>query len=91
MVVNDRESSILIQNLLNLKSFNIRNVFPFRIHEFENGIKYLGYHLKYNFYRKVNWSWLITKIKKKGIKVGVLGGFLELGGLFLINQLWRLY
>lgn len=41
------------------------NIYPFTFLHLEEGIKYLGFQLKPNDYRKQNWMWLVTKIKKK--------------------------
>jgi hypothetical protein len=33
--------------------------------ELDVGLKYLGFHLKDNMYKKGNWKWLITKVERK--------------------------
>jgi len=40
------------------------DLFPFEKQELEKGLKYLGFHLKPNNYRKEDWKWLISKLEK---------------------------
>lgn len=39
--------------------------FPFEIHDLTEVFKYLGYTLKPNNYVKVDWLWLLARIKKR--------------------------
>jgi hypothetical protein len=40
-------------------------VFPFQVLATNDGMKYLGFHLKANWYKKGDWQWLIAKVEKK--------------------------
>jgi hypothetical protein len=42
-----------------------KSLFPFELVDFDKGIKYLGFHLKPNCYKKVDWEWLIGKLEKR--------------------------
>jgi hypothetical protein len=33
--------------------------------DLDQGLKYLGFHLKPNLYKKGDWQWLIAKVEKK--------------------------
>ena len=39
--------------------------FPFSSVRFEDGLKYLGFHIKPTNYRVTDWTWLIAMIDKK--------------------------
>ena len=43
---------------------NPTNFFPTPVSDLQEGIKYLGFHLKPNDYRKSDWKWLIGKLEK---------------------------
>lgn len=43
----------------------ITTKFPFQLVDMEEGIKYLGFILKPNDYRKIDRMWLIAKIEKR--------------------------
>jgi hypothetical protein len=33
--------------------------------EIKDGMKYMGFHLKENWYKEGDWKWIIAKVKKK--------------------------
>ena len=42
----------------------LMTLFPFNIQRLDGGLKYLGFFLKPNDYRKQDWVWLLEKLKK---------------------------
>ena len=42
-----------------------QRLFPFTIHDISEELKYLGFQLKPNSYRKEDWKWMITKLEKR--------------------------
>ena len=44
---------------------HIASLFPYKMHNLDEGFKYLGFHLKPNGYRKDEWLWLVQRIQKK--------------------------
>ena len=56
----------------------IHRLFSLKMSHIDNGLKYLGYFLKPNNYKKVGWNLLVVKIKGKWL-VGLLDGC-PLGG-----------
>jgi hypothetical protein len=64
MMINDRKSSMSIQNMEEEEIGIYRSFFPFEIREFNASLKYLGFHLKPNSYRKTDWLWMIAKLEK---------------------------
>jgi hypothetical protein len=43
----------------------IRTFFPFEINGFDEGLKYLGFHLKTNCYKKEDLMWMLAKLEKR--------------------------
>jgi hypothetical protein len=43
----------------------ITSKLPFQVLELDVGLKYLGFQLKPNDYRKTDWMWLIAKLEKR--------------------------
>jgi hypothetical protein len=41
-----------------------KSLFSFEVQDFDDGIKYLGFYLKPNCYKKYDWHWLIAKLEK---------------------------
>ena len=39
--------------------------FPAPVSDLQDGLKYLGFHLNPNDYRKLDWKWLIGKLEKR--------------------------
>jgi len=42
-----------------------KSLFPYVENPLEEGPKYLGFHLKPNFYTKLDWTWLIAKLETR--------------------------
>jgi len=59
-------NSILLQNGLDGQiSSQVQHVLQFNMRNLEGGMKYLGYFINPNDYRKSHWMWLIKKVEKK--------------------------
>ena len=43
----------------------MREIFQFPNRNLDEGVKYLGFHLKPNSYKKIDWVWLLSKIEKR--------------------------
>jgi len=65
MKINERKSSISVLNLDEVKIRHYQTMFPFKMIELDIGLKYLGFQLKPNYYKKEDWLWLITKLEKR--------------------------
>ena len=63
-VINGGESMIITQNLDEAEIKEYRNLFPFEIKGIDDGLKYMGFHLKPNIYKKVDWLWFLAKMEK---------------------------
>lgn len=64
MQVNLQKSTLSLLGLSRVELINAHNLFPFHSNIFDEGLKYLGFHLKLNDYKKVDWMWLTAKIEK---------------------------
>ena len=40
-------------------------LFPFLFTPLDDGLKYLGFRLKPNCYKKEDWNWLVAKLEKR--------------------------
>jgi hypothetical protein len=65
MEINNQKSSITMSFLSMEESLLITTRLPFRVFDLDDGLKYLGFQLKPNDYRKTDWWWIITKIEKR--------------------------
>jgi hypothetical protein len=65
MVINGGKSMIITQNMDEEEIEEYRNFFSFEIKGLDAGLKYLGFHLKPNSYKKVDWMWLLAKMEKR--------------------------
>ena len=63
-----------------------KSLFPFARLAFEDGLKYIGFNLKPNNYRKVYWTWLIAKLEKR-LKSWSFRWLSRVGRLVLINSI----
>jgi hypothetical protein len=65
MVINPQKSSLTLIGLAEGIMDIYSSFFPFPTHDLSLGIKYLGFHLKENKYRKEDWRWLLAKLEKR--------------------------
>jgi hypothetical protein len=56
----------------------LRDLIPYQWGNLEEGLKYLGFIINPNNYKKEDWQWLVGKVEKESIS-GVTGCCLELG------------
>jgi hypothetical protein len=62
-----------------------KEFFPFESRPFNEGLKYLGFQLKPNNYKKEDWSWLVSKLEKR-LKSWSFHGYQEQGRLVLVKS-----
>jgi hypothetical protein len=65
MEVNCQKSSFLYNNLESYRLSIFEDLFGIPLFPLENGLRYLGFNLKPNDYRVVDWIWLVQKLEKK--------------------------
>lgn len=65
MLVNIDKSTITCSNLSEQEILRMANKLPFRTLDIDDGLKYLGFHLKPNAYLKADWHWLIAKLEQR--------------------------
>lgn len=65
MVINIHKSSLLKTGCSQHEVLYIRNRFPFPPHQMEEGLKYLGFHIKHGGYKISDWTWIIAKVEKR--------------------------
>jgi len=65
MEINNQKSSITLSHLSAEDTIHISTRLPFRVFALDDGLKYLGFQLKPNDYRKIGWGWLSEKIEKR--------------------------
>lgn len=65
MVINFHKSSVPCHGLLDVDVRYMRGSLPIHVSDISEGIKYLGFFLKPNGYRKVDWKWLVGKLEKR--------------------------
>jgi hypothetical protein len=91
MVINEQKSSITLSYLDGGESLYISTRLPFRVFELDEGLKYLGFQLKPNDYRKTDWMWLIAKLEKR-LKCWSHHWLSRAGHLVLVKAgFWRLF
>ena len=65
MEINEQKSSITFSSMEYEEIIYFLERLPFQVLDIEEGIKYLGFLLKPNDYRKTDWWWLIEKLEKR--------------------------
>jgi hypothetical protein len=63
MEINMNKSCILANGLSDAFLRRLEQLFPMKIEPLDVGVKYLGFHLKPNNYKKDDWTWLIKKME----------------------------
>jgi hypothetical protein len=64
MVIIFHKSTLSFTGMEAALKAHYKQIFPFMTIDFSEGIKYLGFHLKPNDYRKYHWCWLLAKFEK---------------------------
>ena len=63
-IINGKSS--LTTHILRLEEeAKLMRFFPFNTAGLDEGLKYLGFSLKANLYRKQDWFWLVGKVEKR--------------------------
>jgi hypothetical protein len=65
MQINSQKSTITTSEMDREEAVVYQRLFPFTIQDISEGLKYLGFQLKPNKYRKEDWKWLLTKLEKR--------------------------
>jgi len=65
MVINHKKYSMTTLMCLQYEIDYANLRFPFRNLAFDDGLKYLGFRLKHNTYKIIDWSWLVAKIENR--------------------------
>lgn len=64
-VINDEKLTISWVNLEEYELRSLGDLFNFHCQGLDDGVRYLGFFLKPNDYRKNDWFWILAKIEKK--------------------------
>jgi hypothetical protein len=64
MEINENKSTVYTVGLEGIQDLGIGGCFPFQHLDMLEGVKYMGFTLKPNFYGKVDWYWILSKIEK---------------------------
>ena len=65
MDINVEKSTLTNHLLRPEEELELFENFPFTISDLDSGLKYLGFSLKANSYRKEDWRWLVGKVEKR--------------------------
>jgi hypothetical protein len=65
MKINEGKSTLTTNLLSEEEGQTLRLYFPFEEKKLDDGLKYLGFLLKPNDYRKEDWKWLLKKMDKR--------------------------
>jgi hypothetical protein len=65
MTINEGKSTLTTYSLSEMEKNRFRLFFPFEEKSIDEGLKYLGFSLKPNDYRKEDWTWLLKKLEKR--------------------------
>jgi hypothetical protein len=76
MQLNIQKSTLTTLEMGREEEETYKNFFPYTAHDILEGLKYLGFPLKPNNYRKEDWKWLLAKLEKK-LKFGASYGCRE--------------
>ena len=65
MEINNGKYSLTTHMLRPEEEAELTRFFPFNTAGLDDGLKYLGFSLKANLYRKQDWYWLVRKVEKR--------------------------
>jgi len=85
MLINVRKSTLSMHNMSLIDVGFYGEVFPYEQQDLDLGLKYLGFQLKPNKYKKEDWSWLIAKLERT-LKVWSYRGLSRSGCLVLVKS-----
>lgn len=78
------KSSFLFNGVEELEISRMKELFPFGFQHIDVGIKYLGFYLKPNCYRRAVWDWLLHKVDHRISSWAVR--WLSIGGRLVLAQ-----
>jgi len=88
--INEGKSTFHTAGLEEADLLRFKYLFPYVFEPMDSGFKYLGYFLKPNGYKAMDWGWLIKKIEKR--LVHWCNRWLSLRGrLVLIKAVWSAF
>jgi hypothetical protein len=64
MIINEGKYTLITFCLSEMEKIRYKLHFPFEEKMIDEGLKYLGFTLKPNDYRKEDWSWILKKLEK---------------------------
>jgi hypothetical protein len=85
MQINEHKSTISTSAMTEQEVELYKSTFNYEHKPFDEGMKYLGFHLKPNNYRKVDWAWLIAKLEKR-LKAWSFQWLSRVGRLVLVKS-----
>jgi hypothetical protein len=65
MIINLDKSTLSMWDIPEHEKGYFSQLFPYQVIDMDQGLKYLGFHLKPNLYKKGDWQWLVAKVEKK--------------------------
>ena len=65
MQINEDKFCLYYSSLDDYEIITLWNSFLFSAIKLENGMKYLGFHIKLCRYLLKDWNWLIAKVEKR--------------------------
>jgi hypothetical protein len=71
--INVTKSTLHYSGLTEVDLDTYKNIFLYNFLEILVGLRYLGYFLKPDCYKVVDWRWLLIKFEKK-LCIGAIGG-----------------
>lgn len=84
MVVNKNTFLIAMAQMDPMDLQMLLTYFPFPINHINDGLKYLGFHIKQNEYHTKDWDWIIAKIERH-INLWIQKWISRVGRLVLIK------
>jgi hypothetical protein len=90
MIINAQKSTITTSEMDGEEMAVYQRFFPFTFQDISEGLKYLGFQLKPNSYRKEDWKWLITKLEKR-LNGWSFRWLSRAGRLTLTKSVWKPY
>jgi hypothetical protein len=88
MEINEGKSSLSTNFLIEEEQLVFRQNFPFEEKRIDDGLKYMGFILKPNDYRKEDWNWLLKKLEKR-LKLWSQRWLSRAGRLVLVKSTWE--
>ena len=65
MMINPKKSMLTPHNMGDHEFQIYATLFPYDLIMLDEGLKYVGFRLKSNYYKKEDWTWLLAKLEKR--------------------------